>query len=128
LTNGGVRHQTPAGIFANAPFLRHLKKLGVRVVLFERNNGLAESISNSNTMRADKEVNKVHLQLQKLSKVRSCVNNTEWIRHRTHVPCLRACERAKTHRKSLLSRTCLEFSTAFWFTCCSVFTSCGSVF
>jgi hypothetical protein len=75
LMKGAVRHQTPAGIFANAPFLRHLKKLGVRVVLYERSNGLAESISQGNTMRADnsngtQQLRKVHLQLQKLSKVR----------------------------------------------------------
>jgi hypothetical protein len=94
LTNGGVRHQTPAGIFANAPFLRHLKKLGVRVVLFERSNGLAEMISSSNTMRADNSnIGNQRSQKGPPTAARTVQGSflrqqhIEWIRHGTHVPC-----------------------------------------
>jgi hypothetical protein len=37
------------GIFARHRFLEHLKQLGARVLLYERSNGLAASLSNSNT-------------------------------------------------------------------------------
>jgi len=39
----------------------------------------------------------------------------------THVPCLEARERAKTHRKSWLSARFSNFPTAFLFTCSSLF-------
>ena len=49
--NNGVPKAGPyAGIFAQPAFLKHLKKLGVRVILYERANGLAQAMSNSNTM------------------------------------------------------------------------------
>lgn len=63
--------QPSAGIFADAHFVRYLKRLGARVVLYERINGLAEYISKSNTKRTDNEHNgapqPVHLELARLS-------------------------------------------------------------
>ena len=43
----------PAGVFACAAFVRRLLELDVRVILYERQNGLAERLSNGNTKRAD---------------------------------------------------------------------------
>lgn len=49
--NNGVEEGQPhAGIFARSAFIKHLKQLGVRVLLYERSNGLAAYLSNSNTM------------------------------------------------------------------------------